>query len=88
MTEERFEENRRELDRLLRKCPEILTPNKAAKWSPLGKNKVYELIKSGELRAFNYQGGYIISKEDLLDYLAEHCEDSNGRRSNFGGSDD
>lgn len=73
------EEKRKELERLLRKCPEILTPSKVAKWSPLGRNRVYELLKSGELRSFPYQGGYIIGKEDLIDYLTEHCDDNAGR---------
>ena len=71
----KIETYRQQLEHLLRKCPDILTPAKAAKWSPLG----YELLKSGELRAFTYQGGYIISKADLIDYLAEHCEDNAGR---------
>ncbi|SDB29039.1 Helix-turn-helix domain-containing protein [Ruminococcaceae bacterium FB2012] len=84
----KLENYRQQLEHLLRKCPDILTPAKAAKWSPLGKNKVYELLKSGELRSFTYQGGYIISKADLIDYLAAHCDDSNGRRFKVGGSDD
>ena len=84
----RSEYYRQQLEHLLRKCPDILTPAKAARWSPLGKNKIYELLKSGELRSFTYQGGYIISKSDLIDYLAAHCEDSNGRRFKVGGSDD
>ena len=40
------EEKRKELERMLRRCPEILSPIKAARWSPLGKNRVYELIHS------------------------------------------
>ena len=84
----RSEYYRQQLEHLLRKCPDILTPAKAARWSPLGKNKIYELLKSGELRSFKYQGGYIISKADLIDYLAAHCEDSSGRRFKAGGSDD
>ncbi len=48
------ENYRQQLEHLLRKCPNILTPAKAAKWSPLGKNKIYELLKSGELRSFKY----------------------------------
>ena len=71
----KIESYRQELEHLLRKCPDILTPAKAARWSPLGKNKVYELLHSGELRSFTYQGGYVISKADHSDYLAQHCED-------------
>ena len=57
---------RQQLEHLLRKCPDILTPAKAVRWSPLGKNKIYEFLKSGELRSFKYQGGYIISEADLI----------------------
>jgi len=73
------EEKRKELERMLRKCPDILTPAKAVNWSPFGKNQIYELLRSGELRSFIYCGKYIIAKEDLLDYLTEHCEDDTGR---------
>lgn len=48
---------------------------KVSRWSPFGKNRVYEMIHTGELRSFFYQGGYIISKDDLIDYLIEHCDD-------------
>lgn len=78
------QEKRKELERMLAKCPEILTPTKAVRWSPLGKNKVYELLKNGKLRSFKYRGGYIISKEDLIDYLLEHCEDTDGRTFKIG----
>ncbi len=61
----RSENYRQQLENLLRKCPDILTSAKAARWSPLGKNKIYELLKSRELRSFKYQGGYIISKATL-----------------------
>lgn len=75
MTNEERIAKRKELERLLRKCPEILTPPPAAKWTPFGKNRIYELIHRGDLRAFVYRGGYIIAKEDLIDYLLDHCED-------------
>ena len=81
-------EKRAELKRMLRRCPEILTPAKVSKWSPFGRNRVYELLKSGELRSFRFQGGYIISKDDLLDYLADHCDDETGRTFKRGDSDD
>lgn len=73
------EEKRKELERMLKRCPNILSPIKVAKWVPFGRNRVYELIHSGELRSFVYQGGYIVSKDDLLDYLAEHCNDEPNR---------
>ena len=77
-----------ELERMLRKCPNILTPAKVYKWSPFGKNKTYELIKSGELRAFVYQNSYIISKTDLIEYLAEHSDDKPAKTFGIKGGDE
>ncbi len=82
------EEKRKELERMLRRCPEILSPIKAARWSPLGKNRVYELIHSGKLRSFVYQCGYILSKDDIIDYLLEHCDDEPARSIKRGGNDE
>ena len=70
---------RKELERLLRKCPDVLTPTQAVHWSPFGKNRIYELLKSKELRSFSYCGKYIIAKADLIDYLLEHCDDDTGK---------
>ena len=74
-TEEQKATKRKELERLYAKCPPIVKPRAAARWTPFGINRVYELIHSGELRAFIYRGGFIISKEDLIDYLLDHCDD-------------
>ena len=73
------EEQRKEIERMLRGCPDILTPAKVVNWSPFGKNTVYELLQSGELRSFTYCGKYIVAKADLIDYLVEHCDDDTGR---------
>ena len=64
------------LEKMLRKAPEVLTPMQASRCSPLGKNRIYGLIKSKELRSFIYRGGYIIAKADLIEYLADHSDDS------------
>ena len=82
------EEKRKELERMLRRCPEVLSPIKVARWSPFGKNRVYEMIHTGELRSFVYQGGYIISKDDLIDYLIEHCDDEPQRAFARGGNNE
>ena len=47
------EEKIQELERMFKNCPEILTPMKASRFAPIGKNGIYELIKKKELRAFN-----------------------------------
>lgn len=70
-----YEERVNELKRMLRPCPDILTPLKTCKWSPLGRNRIYELIKTGEIRSFIYQNSYITTKGDLIEYLALHATD-------------
>ena len=64
-----------DLERMFRNCPEMLSPIKVSRWTPLGKNRVYALIKTGELKSFIYQGAYMIAKTDLIEYLADHSED-------------
>lgn len=73
------EERIKEFETMLRKAPEIMSPLKVAKFSPFGKNRVYEMIKTKELKAYKYQNTYIIAKVDLVEYLADHCEDGNLR---------
>lgn len=68
-------EIREAIEHLLKNCPEILSPKKVAKWSPLGKNEVYELLKKGELPSVRYRGAYIIAKRDLVQYLVDHAND-------------
>jgi len=75
MTNEEKTAKRKELERLYRKCPDIVSPSLAAKWAPFGKNRIYELIHLGELRAFNYRSHYIIAKDDLIEYLLDHCDE-------------
>ena len=69
------EEKIEQLERMLVNLPEIMSPLKVSKSVPIGKNRVYELIKTKELRAFIYQGTYIIAKIDLIEYLADHWDD-------------
>ena len=75
----RNNDQKSEIERMLRRCPDILTPRQVANWSPFGVNRVYELLRSGALRSFSYCGKYIVAKDDLIDYLVEHCEDDSGR---------
>ena len=67
------------LQKILKKCPEVLTPMKAVKWAPIGKNTLYAAIRSGEIESFVYKGGYIITKDSLIDYLVKTAEQK-GRR--------
>ena len=68
-----------QFERMLRRAPEIMSPMKVARFSPFGKNKIYELIKTKQLKAYVYQNAYIIAKIDLIEYLADHCEDGSLR---------
>ena len=67
------------LESMLKNCPEMLSPIKVSRCTPLGKNRVYALIKAGEIRSFIYQGAYMISKTDLIDYLVEHSDDKGAK---------
>ena len=68
------EEKIAELERMLAKVPDVMSPLKASKCSPFGKNKIYELIKTKELRAFVFQGSYIIAKVDLIETIVDHSD--------------
>ena len=72
------------LRRLLRDCPEVLTPIQAARWTHMSKNTVYALIHSGALPAYPYRSGFLISKSDLIDYLAAHTDDKPAWQDRFG----
>ncbi len=73
------EQQKVKLQKMLKKCPEVLTPMKAVKWAPIGKNTLYAAIRSGEIESFVYKGGYIITKDTLIDYLVKTA-DQKGRR--------
>ena len=62
-----------------KKCPDILTPMKATRWSPVGKNTIYTALKNGEIESYTYKGGYIFTKDAFIDYLVKTANDS-GRR--------
>lgn len=68
-----------ELERMLRNAPDLMTPMKVSKCTPIGKNRVYEIIKNGELPSIIFQNSYIVAKIDVIEYLAEHAEDKNRR---------
>lgn len=72
------EEKIAELERMLSKVPDVMSPLRASKCSPFGRNKIYALIKSKELRAFVFQGSYIIAKVDLIETIV-NLSDEEGR---------
>ena len=79
------EEKRKALERMLKGAPDVMSARQVSRWSPLGKNHVYELIHKGDLCAFNYRSSYIIAKVDLIDYLLAHSDDPPLRPTGTGG---
>lgn len=61
--------------RLLRDCPDILAPIKAARCLHCSKNDVYANINDGSLPAYLYRSSYLIAKSDLIDYIVAHTDD-------------
>ena len=41
----------------------------------MSKNTVYALIREGKLTAYRYRGGFLISKADIIDYMAAITDD-------------
>ena len=68
-------ELKKELQRMMQKCPQCLTPRKIYRYTPLSENRIYELIHTGEIPSFIYQGTYVVNKDDVIDYLLTHRED-------------
>ena len=73
------EKQREAYEKMLKRCPDILTPMKANRWSPVGKNTIYAALKNGEIESYTYKGGYIFTKDAFIDYLVRTTKDS-GRR--------
>lgn len=69
------EKQRQAYEKMLKKCPDILTPMKAARWSPVGKNTIYAALKNGDIESYTYKGGYIFTKDALIDYLVKTASD-------------
>ena len=78
------EELYKQYTQLLRGAPDVLTPSKIVRWTPFGKNTVYELINSGKLPSFPYRGMHIVAKLDLIDYLVATANDPNGKHFRIG----
>jgi len=69
------EERREAVARLLKNAPDVLTPREVTKWSRYGRNTVYAMLKDGTLQGYVFRGGYLVGKEDLIDFMVEHTDD-------------
>ena len=72
-------ELKKELQRMMQKCPQCLTPSKIHRYTPLSENRIYELIRTCEIPSFIYQGTYVVNKDDVIEYLLNHSDDDNRR---------
>jgi excisionase family DNA binding protein len=86
----KIEENRKGLEHLFKKCPDVLTVLDAARWTRMSKNTIRALINEGKLTAYAYRGRRLISKHDLIEYLAATTDDEPSwhMRSREGEDDD
>lgn len=51
--------------------PEVLTPEMLTAILKIGRNSVYSLLRSGEIRSVRIGKQYRIPKEALIEYLAK-----------------
>lgn len=59
---------------MFKDAPDVLTVTEAAKLLRLGKNKTYDLIKSGLLHSIKWGGKIIVPKVCLIEFL---CDENN-----------
>ena len=69
------EEKIKDFEQMLRKAPDFMFTQTLLKFSPFGRNKTYELINTKELKSYIQKGTRIVLKKDLVEYLADHCDD-------------
>ena len=69
------EEKIKDFEQMLRKAPDFMFTQTLLKFSPFGRNKTYELINTKELKSYIQKGTHIVLKKDLVEYLADHCDD-------------
>ena len=69
------EEKIKDFEQMLRNAPDFMFTQTLLKFSPFGKNKTYELLNTKQLKSYIQRGTRIILKKDLIEYLADHCDD-------------
>lgn len=71
------EEKIKDFEQMLRNAPDFMFPHTLMRFSPFGRNKVYELINTKQLKSHIQKNTHIVLKKDLIEYLADHCDDPN-----------
>lgn len=54
---------------MFEQAPELLTRRQAQELLQIGKSKMLEFIRSGNIPAVMLAGGYRIKKEDLVEFI-------------------
>lgn len=67
----------KDFEQMLRNAPDFMFTQTLIKFSPFGINKTYALINTKQLKSYIQKGTRIIFKKDLVEYLADHCDDPN-----------
>ncbi len=70
------EEKIKDFEQMIRNAPDFMFPQTVMRFSAFGRNKVYELINTKQLKSYIQKGTHIVLKKDLIEYLADHCEDA------------
>ena len=69
-------EKRKAFEKLLAGAPEVMSPLQVSKWTPYGRNTVYDMLRSGELRYnkdyLDYVNVDAIGNIYNPDYVSEH----------------
>lgn len=54
---------------MLEDCPDLFTRKQAQEILHMGKNRILYYIHTGRLRALVLDGRYLITKDDVLDFI-------------------
>ena len=79
------EEKVQALEHLFKKAPDVFTILDAARWTRMSKNTYHKIINEGKLTAFTYRGKRLISKTDLIEYLAATADEESDWQKWFKG---
>ena len=60
-------------ERYIENYPDVLTPDEVRHILGVGRNAVYDLLKSGDLQSIKIGKLYRISKAYLMEYLGQPC---------------
>ena len=55
---------------MLKKCKDVLTVNDLFEILPLGRSKIYELLKNNQIKHLRIGKKIIIPKQSIIDFLS------------------